>query len=82
MADFKELNGREMETLGRLNTPLYKARDQEAYRPVDWEWAIDYAAKQFSQVLPERSFFTHQGAHPMKRGLYCSCYHGYTAPTM
>ena len=39
LEEFRQLSAREMESLGRLNTPLFKARDSLRYRPVDWEWA-------------------------------------------
>ena len=48
-ADLQELTGREMEHLGRLGTPLYKARGDNRYRPVDWDFAIDHASRHAAQ---------------------------------
>ncbi len=68
MEDFRELSGREMETLGRLNTPLYKAKGDDRYLPVSWDWAIEYAAKQFSNVIPDRTFFYSSGRSSNEAG--------------
>lgn len=68
MQDFRELNGREMETLGRLDTPVYKAAGSEHFKPVDWDWALDYAAEQFRKTLPARSFFYSSGRSSNEAG--------------
>ena len=44
LADLQELTGREMEHLGRLGTPLFKARGADRLQPVDWQCALDHAA--------------------------------------
>ncbi len=61
LADFRELSGREMERLGRLNTPLYKAADSDQLMPVSWEWALDKATAAFRATQPERAFFYSSG---------------------
>ena len=61
LADFRELSGREMERLGRLNTPLYKAADSDQLTPVSWEWALDKATAAFRATQPERTFFYSSG---------------------
>src|SRR5687767_13955105 len=40
ISDLAELTGREMEHLGRLGTPLFKAQGADRYTPVDWDFAI------------------------------------------
>ena len=61
LADFRELSGREMERLGRLNTPLYKAADSDQLTPISWEWALDRASSAFLNSQPERTFFYSSG---------------------
>jgi len=55
--DFQELTPRELERLGRLNTPLHKEKGDIVYRPIGWEEAIARAAERFSATRPERTFF-------------------------
>ncbi len=61
LSEFRKLSGREMETLGRLDTPLFKAADSGRFEPVDWEWALDRAAERFAATDPARSFFYSSG---------------------
>ena len=61
LEEFRQLSGREMEGLGRLNTPLFKARDSQQFQPVDWAWALDHAAARFTATPPDRSFFDMSG---------------------
>ena len=66
--DFQALSGREMEQLGRLNTPLHLAPGSEHFRPVSWQWAMQHAASRFAQVSPERSFFYSSGRSSNEAG--------------
>ncbi len=68
LAEFKQLSAREMEQLGRLNTPLFKARDSHYFRPVDWHWALEQAAKRFSVTEPNSSFFYTSGRSSNEAG--------------
>src|SRR5690606_2737075 len=52
LADLQELTGREMEKLGRLNTPIFKAAGSDRYRPVTWDWAIAHAAGRLGETEP------------------------------
>jgi molybdopterin-dependent oxidoreductase alpha subunit len=61
LAEFRQLSGKEIEQLGRLNTPLFKARDAERFSPVDWHWALDHVAQRFAATDPQRSFFYSSG---------------------
>lgn len=68
IADFRQLSGKEMEQLGRLNTPLYKARDSEHFVPVEWQWALDHAAQRLAATAPQRSFFYSSGRSSNEAG--------------
>jgi molybdopterin-dependent oxidoreductase alpha subunit len=68
IADLAELSGKEMESLGRLNTPIFKARSANRYRPVSWNWAIAYAAEQFAATDPSRTFFYSSGRSSNEAG--------------
>lgn len=68
LVELQELSGREMETLGRLDTPIYKARGEDRYRPVDWDFALDLAAERLRATLPARSFFYSSGRSSNEAG--------------
>jgi len=68
LADFKQLSAREMEQLGRLNTPLFKARASQHFTPVDWRWALEQAAERFSATAPDHSFFYTSGRSSNEAG--------------
>lgn len=66
--DLQELSGREMERLGRLNTPIYKAAGSDRYRPVDWDWAIAHAAMRLGEATPDGTFFYSSGRSSNEAG--------------
>ncbi|MFA5494684.1 MAG: molybdopterin-dependent oxidoreductase, partial [Porticoccaceae bacterium] len=68
LADFRELSGHQLEHLGRLNTPLYKAAASEHYQPIDWDDAFALAARRFAAVAPERTFFYSSGRSSNEAG--------------
>ncbi|WP_341939100.1 FdhF/YdeP family oxidoreductase [Marinimicrobium sp. C2-29] len=68
LADFRDLSARELENLGRLNTPLYKAKDSDRYQPIDWDRALTLAAERFAATEPERSFFYSSGRSSNEAG--------------
>jgi molybdopterin-dependent oxidoreductase alpha subunit len=68
LADLQELTGREMEHLGRLGTPLFKAAGSDRYRPVDWDFALDHAAQKLRETDPRRSFFYSSGRSSNEAG--------------
>ena len=55
------LSGRQMEKLGRLNTPLYKGPRSTRWRPVSWDWAMEHAASRLKPLDPNRTFFYSSG---------------------
>ncbi|MDX1734174.1 MAG: FdhF/YdeP family oxidoreductase [Halioglobus sp.] len=68
LADFRDLSARELEHLGRLGQPIYKARGDDRYRPVSWDWAMQRAAQAFGETDPERSFFYSSGRSSNEAG--------------
>jgi molybdopterin-dependent oxidoreductase alpha subunit len=68
IGELAELSGRELEKLGRLNTPIYKAEGSDRYRPVSWNWAVAYAAEQLRETASGRSFFYSSGRSSNEAG--------------
>ena len=68
LADLQELTGREMEHLGRLGTPLFKAEGADHFHPVDWEFALAKAAARLAATDPRRSFFYSSGRSSNEAG--------------
>ena len=66
--DFQKLSAHELEHLGRLGQPLYKAKDQSHFTVVNWDWALTQAANKFAQTAPERSFFYTSGRSSNEAG--------------
>lgn len=60
----KELSrhtGKQLEDLGRLTTPLYKAAGELHYRPMQYDEAMQICADRLDAAAPERSFFYASG---------------------
>lgn len=68
LADLRELDGHELEHLGRLAFPIYKAAGTDRYAPVSWEFALDLAAQRFRTTDPARSFFYTSGRSSNEAG--------------
>ena len=68
LSEFQELSGREMEMLGRLNTPILKRRGEDRFTPVAWEEAMAVAAARLRATEPERSFFYSSGRSSNEAG--------------
>jgi molybdopterin-dependent oxidoreductase alpha subunit len=68
ISDLAELSGRELEKLGRLNTPLFRSAKVDRYRPVSWNWAIAYAAEKLIETDPARTFFYSSGRSSNEAG--------------
>ena len=68
LADFQELSGHNLEHMGRLNNPIFKAKNSDTYEEVDWDWAIDYAASKFSQTKASRTFMYSSGRSSNEAG--------------
>ena len=68
LKDFQALSSYEIEHLGRLGKPVFKAKESHRFQIVDWPWAIDYAARKFAQTPAERSFFYASGRSSNEAG--------------
>ncbi|MEJ2669462.1 MAG: FdhF/YdeP family oxidoreductase, partial [Gammaproteobacteria bacterium] len=68
ISDFQQLSAHEMETLGRLNTPLLKQQGEDRFTPVDWDTALNFAAQRFAACEPQRSFFYSSGRSSNEAG--------------
>lgn len=68
LADFAELDGHELEHLGRLATPLHKPAGEDRYRPVEWDWALDRAAQVLGEISPSRALFYSSGRSSNEAG--------------
>ena len=68
IADLQELTGKEMETLGRLNTPLFKAADAQAFQKIEWDEALQMVANRLGATDPARSFFYSSGRSSNEAG--------------
>jgi len=68
LSDLQQLSGREMEILGRLNTPLFRKQGGDRYEPVSWDFAIAHAAAHLKTTDPNRSFFYSSGRSSNEAG--------------
>ncbi|WP_404403033.1 FdhF/YdeP family oxidoreductase [Pelagibacterium halotolerans] len=68
IAELQELTGREMEHLGRLGDPVYKAAGEDRYKVVSWDWAMAHAADRLKATDPRRSFFYSSGRSSNEAG--------------
>ncbi|HWA18061.1 MAG TPA: FdhF/YdeP family oxidoreductase [Devosia sp.] len=68
IAELAGFSGREMERLGRLNTPLFRAAHDTHYRPISWDRAIYHAAEKLKAASPRRSFFYSSGRSSNEAG--------------
>lgn len=66
--ELQQLSARELEHLGRLNTPLIKRAEARHFQPLDWESALQRAAQMFRQDAPNRTFFYSSGRSSNEAG--------------
>ena len=66
--ELRELSPKELEHMGRLGQPIFKAKDSEHYKTVGWDWALNYAIDRFKQSSPDRSFFYASGRSSNEAG--------------
>ena len=66
--ELRELSPRELEHIGRLNTPIFKSKHANKYEPVSWDWALKYAADKFKQSPPDNTFFYSSGRSSNEAG--------------
>ncbi len=68
LSDLQELSGREIEKLGRLNTPIFRPEGGDRYEPVSWDWALEHAAARLRVTDPSRAFFYSSGRSSNEAG--------------
>ncbi|SET16907.1 FdhF/YdeP family oxidoreductase [Thalassotalea agarivorans] len=68
LAELRELDGYELEHLGRLTSPIYKGAGEQKYRVIDWQEALDIAVKGFQKTEAARSFFYSSGRSSNEAG--------------
>lgn len=61
LSEFQKLSGQELESLGRLDTPLFKAANAKQFKVIQWAEALDLAVEAFSKTEPDRTFFYASG---------------------
>lgn len=68
LEEFRQLSRHELEHLGRLNTPLYKAADSQHYQPISWEDALTKASDRLKQTVSDQAFFYASGRSSNEAG--------------
>lgn len=68
LSDFAELDGHDLEHLGRLGSPIYKAAGDDRYRVVDWDFALSRAAERLRATAPDRTMFYSSGRSSNEAG--------------
>ena len=68
MADWRALDGHELEHLGRLGAPIHKAKGSDRFTPLDWNAALDLAADRLAATDPQHSFFYASGRSSNEAG--------------
>lgn len=61
LEELRQLSGRELEALGRLAQPLYKAPGADRYAVIGYDEAIEIIAARLRKTDPQRSFFYSSG---------------------
>jgi len=68
LADLKELSAKELEHIGRLGFPIFKAADSSRYQVMSWPEAMQIAIERFREGKPEQSFFYSSGRSSNEAG--------------
>lgn len=68
LTDLQQLTGRELERLGRLDTPLFREAGGDRYRPVSWDFAMAHATERLKAISPTRAFFYSSGRSSNEAG--------------
>ena len=61
LAELRQLTGKQLEELGRLSHPLYKAPGADRYELIDYDRALQLAGQKMRATHPGRSFFYGSG---------------------
>ncbi|HEY0867443.1 MAG TPA: FdhF/YdeP family oxidoreductase [Fimbriimonas sp.] len=68
LRDMRSMSPRELEALGRLVDPVYAGPDDDRYRTVSWDDALEIASGALRNASPERSFFYASGRSSNEAG--------------
>lgn len=68
LADLRELDGYELEHLGRLGSPIWKAAGADHYHVIDWDRAMAIAAERLRATDPARAFLYASGRSSNEAG--------------
>ncbi|AFU98546.1 FdhF/YdeP family oxidoreductase [Simiduia agarivorans] len=68
LSELQQLDGYQVEHLGRLNTPLYKTAGADRLEPISWDQALAIARERFVHCVPERFFAYASGRSSMEAG--------------
>ncbi|QOJ14586.1 MAG: FdhF/YdeP family oxidoreductase [Planctomycetia bacterium] len=60
-AALRTLSPRELESLGRLNDPVFADGPDADFRPVSWEQALQFCADRLRETAPDENFFYFSG---------------------
>lgn len=66
--DLAELSANQLEHLGRLGRPIFKAKGQNTFTEIGWGEAIDRAVTAFANTKPDRTFFYSSGRSSNETG--------------
>lgn len=66
--ELRELSPKELEHIGRLGNPVFKEKNSEQFKEVDWPWAINYTIERFKQTHPQKTFFYSSGRSSNEAG--------------
>lgn len=66
--DLKELDSLELDRLGRLGAPIYKAAASDRYRKISWDEAMGILYDRLSEIDPDRTFFYSSGRSSNEAG--------------
>lgn len=68
VSEFRELSGYQIEHLGRLGFPIYKAKGAQYFQPIPWAEAIKKIAETMAKTSAARSFFYASGRSSNEAG--------------
>ncbi len=68
LAELDELSAREIEQLGRLANPIFKAEDSGKFEIVSWDFALTRMTERLKETEPDRSFFYSSGRSSNEAG--------------
>ncbi|MBI3839535.1 MAG: FdhF/YdeP family oxidoreductase [Planctomycetia bacterium] len=68
LAQLQAFSPRELETCGRLTTPLLVSGDSQYYRPIDWNEALQRIVDKLAHLSPHQSFWYLSGRSSNEAG--------------